>query len=51
MWRSVMEFTCEPARLFPCSGVSFREKQGYVQRTLTANGETYTENIYHDEAS
>merc|ERR1712032_241889 len=27
------------------------EKQGYIQRTLTASGQTYTENIYDDEAS
>merc|ERR1712137_1148097 len=46
-----MESIREPARFFPCSGVSIQEKQGYVQRTLTANGETYTENIYDDEAS
>jgi len=51
MWRSMMESIREPARFFPCSGVSIQEKQGYVQRTLTANGETYTENIYDDEAS
>jgi len=51
MWRSMMESIREPARFFPCSGVSIQECQGFVQRTLTASGETYTENIYDDEAS
>merc|ERR1719219_81767 len=51
MWRSMMESIREPARFFPCSGVSIQECQGFVKRTLTANGETYTENIYDDEAS
>merc|ERR1719210_1565509 len=51
LWRSMMASIREPARFFPCSDVSILERQGFVQRTLTANGETYLENIYADEAS
>merc|ERR1719210_2218690 len=47
----MMESIREPARFFPCSDVSVKECKGFVQRTLTANGETYTENIYADEPS
>merc|ERR550534_1369354 len=41
----------EPTRFFSCSDVQILERQGFVQRTLTANGETYLENIYADDAS
>merc|ERR1719330_805094 len=41
----------DPARFFSCSGVSIKECNGFVQRTMTANGETYIENIYSDEPS
>merc|ERR1719210_1569942 len=51
LWRSMMESIREPARFFPCSDVSVKECKGFVQRTLTANGETYLENIYTDESS
>merc|ERR1712127_462096 len=51
LWRSMMENIREPARFFACSGVSIKENKDFVQRTLTANGETFTENIYCDEAS
>merc|ERR1719270_2928964 len=51
LWRSIMASIREPARFYPCSVVSILERQGFVQRTLTANGETYLENIYADEAS
>merc|ERR1719323_1099621 len=51
LWRSMMESIREPARFFPCSDVSVKECKGFVQRTLTANGETYLENIYSDESS
>merc|ERR1719210_3299722 len=51
MWRSMMASIREPARYFPCSDVSIKECNGFLQRTLTANGETYLENIYDDEAS
>ena len=39
------------ARFYACSGVSIKEYAGLVQRTLTANGETYVENIYSNEPS
>ena len=51
LWRSMMESTREPARFFPCSDVSVKECTGFLQRTLTASGETYLENIYSDESS
>jgi len=51
LWRSMTESIREPARFFPCSDVSIKECQGFLQRTLTANGETYLENIYCDEPS
>jgi len=51
MWRSMMASTREPARYFSCSDVSIKECSGFLQRTLTANGQTYLENIYSDEAS
>merc|ERR1719433_2428826 len=51
LWRSMMASIREPARYFTCSDVSFKECKGFVQRTLTANGETYIENIYDDEPS
>jgi len=51
LWRSMMQSIREPARFFPCSDVSVKECKGFVQRTLTANGETYLENIYTDESS
>merc|ERR1712012_1175924 len=47
----MMESIREPARFFPCSDVSVKECTGFLQRTLTANGETYLENIYSDESS
>jgi len=51
LWRSIQESIREPARFYPCSDVSIKECAGFVQRTLTANGETYVENIYSDEPS
>jgi len=51
LWRSMMASIREPARYFACSDVSISECKGFVQRTLTANGETYLENIYDDEPS
>merc|ERR1711884_279471 len=51
LWRSMMESIRDPARFFACSNVSIKECQGFVQRTITANGETYLENIYSDEPS
>ena len=41
----------DPARFFPCSGVSINECSGYAQRTIMAGSETFPENIYTDEAS
>merc|ERR1712012_1348798 len=49
LWRSMMESIRDPARFFACSDVSIKECQGFVQRTITANGEAYIENIYSDE--
>merc|ERR1712045_558349 len=46
-----MESIRDPARFFACSDVSIKECAGFVQRTITANGETYLENIYEDEPS
>merc|ERR1719208_674242 len=46
-----MESIREPARFYSCSDVSIKECAGFVQRQLTANGETYLENIYCDEPS
>merc|ERR1719210_1953776 len=51
LWRSMMESIREPARFFACSNVSIKECKGFVQRTITASGETYLENIYCDEPS
>merc|ERR1719330_1601845 len=51
LWRSMMLSIREPARFFPCSGVSIKECNGFVQRTITAGSETYIENIYSDEPS
>ena len=41
----------DPARFFPCSGVSIKERSGFMQRTMTAGSKTYVENIYIDEVS
>merc|ERR1719195_215903 len=46
-----MESIGEPSRFYACSDVAIKECNGFVQRTLTANGETYVENIYSDEPS
>jgi len=51
LWRSMLESIREPSRFFACSDVAIKECQGFVQRTITANGETYVENIYTDEPS
>jgi len=51
LWRSMMLSIRDPARFFPCSGVSIKECAGFVQRTITAGSETYMENIYSDEPS
>merc|ERR1719464_1757140 len=51
LWRSMMLSIRDPARFFPCSGVSIKECNGFVQRTITAGSETYIENIYSDEPS
>merc|ERR1712045_314534 len=51
LWRSMMESIRDPARFYACSDVSIKECAGFVQRTITANGETYLENIYEDEPS
>jgi len=51
LWRSMMESVREPARFFACSDVSIKENKDFLQRTVTANGETYIENIYCDEPS
>jgi len=51
LWRSITESIREPARFYACSDVSIKECAGFVQRTLTANGETYVENIYSNEPS
>merc|ERR1712127_133735 len=47
----VTESIREPARFFACSDVSIKECQGFLQRTITVNGETYVENICCDEPS
>lgn len=47
----MMESVREPARFFACSDVAVEEKKDFVTRTVTANGETYVENIYCDEPS
>ena len=51
LWRSMMISIREPARFYPCSGVSIKECSGFVQWTITAGSETYLENIYSDETS
>merc|ERR1712079_342293 len=51
LWRSMTESIREPSRFFACSGVVIKECKGFVQRTMTANGETYVENISSDEPS
>merc|ERR1712242_657055 len=51
LWRSMMESIREPSRFYACSDVAIKECNGFVQRTITANGETYVENIYSDEPS
>merc|ERR1711953_1497780 len=50
-WRAMMGSIRDPARFFACSDVRIKEGAGFVQRTITANGETYLENIYEDEPS
>merc|ERR1712079_106573 len=51
LWRSMMQSIREPSRFFACSDVAIKECQGFVQRTITASGSTYIENIYSDEPS
>merc|ERR1712241_1015550 len=51
LWRSMILSIRDPARFFPCSGVSIKECAGFVQRTITTGSETYIENIYVDEPS
>ena len=51
LWRSMMESIREPSRFYACSNVVIKECNGFMQRTMTANGETYVENIYSDEPS
>merc|ERR1712051_1087991 len=51
LWRSMMESIREPSRFFACSNVSITECKGFLQRTMTVKGETYSENIYSDEPS
>ena len=51
VWRSMMLSLRDPARFFPCSGVSIKECSGFVQRIMTAGSETYAESIYIDEVS
>merc|ERR1712012_617522 len=51
LWRAMLKSIREPQAFFQCSGVSIKDCNGFVQRTMTANGETYTENIYEDELS
>merc|ERR1719197_1149750 len=56
MWRAMIEAIREPERFMPVSDVSFKAVTGTggkpcVQRTMTASGKTFTENIYEDEAS
>jgi len=51
LWRSMTESIREPSRFYACSDVAINECKGFVQRTITANGETYIENIYSDEPS
>ena len=46
LWRAMMESIRDPARFFACSDVSIKECAGFVQRTITANGETYLEISY-----
>merc|ERR1719461_631058 len=45
LWRSMMESIREPARFYACSDVSIKECKGFVQRTITANAETYIERV------
>lgn len=51
MWRAMLASIREPGRFFDCSLLSIKDCDGYVQRTMTVNGETYTEKIFEDEAS
>merc|ERR1719412_3275385 len=51
LWRSIMQSIREPSRFYACSDVAIKECNGFVQRTITANGSTYVENIYSDEPS
>ena len=39
----------EPQAFYQCSGVSITDCKGFVPRTMTANGETFTENLFEDE--
>merc|ERR1712127_279088 len=39
LWRSMTESIREPARFYACSDVSIKECKGFLQRTLTANGQ------------
>ena len=49
LWCAMAEAIRDPARFFAGSEVSIRERAGFAQRSITANGVTYLENIYEDE--
>jgi len=51
LWRAMLQSIREPGRFYDCSGVSINDCRGYVQRTMTANGQTSTDNVYDDESS
>ena len=48
VWQSMILSIRDPARFFPCSGVSITECTGFVQCAITTGSGTYIVNIYED---
>jgi len=51
MWRAILESIREPAKFMSVTNVSVSEGDGCVRRTMTANGQSRTENIYEYEGA
>ena len=45
----MVEAIRDPDRFFACSEVGIKERAGFAQKIITANGEIYPENAYEDE--
>merc|ERR1719422_1070702 len=51
LWRAMLKSIREPQAFYQCSGVSITDCKGFVQRTMTVNGASTTENIFEEELS